>query len=190
MVFSTMTLRDGRTVEYLDLGDAAGRPVLYCHGTPSTAGMAVIADEQARAHHVRLVAPTRPGYGDSSPSAPGLASAATAAIELADLLGLDRFAALGVSGGGPFALAMAAIAPGRISAVTSLAGVAAYTEVMPASDGDAAERAALADYQAGNHDRALAALTRAADSDFGPLRALSEADFTVALPELTAQGGP
>ena len=179
-MFRTMALPDDRTLEYLELGDQAGIPVVYCHGTPSTAGLARICAESAKQHGVRLVAVSRPGYGDSSPSAPGLTAAASDALALADHLGFDRFALMGASGGGPFALATAAVAPGRVTEVILLGGSAAYFEVVPPSDDDAAERRALDTYRAGHTDQAVADLTASADADFGPLRGLSEADFAAA----------
>ena len=71
-MFTTVALRDGRTLEYADLGDPAGTPVLYFHGTPGTAGQAVVVADAARANGVRLIAPSRPGYGASTTSPPGL----------------------------------------------------------------------------------------------------------------------
>ena len=184
-----MTLRDGRTLEYVELGDPSGTPALLFHGTPATAGQAEIVADAARRHGVRLVAPTRPGYGASTPTSPGLASVAGDALELADRLGLDRFATVGLSGGGPFALAVAAVAPERVTSVAALAGTAAYFEVMPPSEDDAAERAAMAMFVAGDRDGAVAEMTRSADVDFGELRGLSEVEFAAAMRAEPTPGG-
>jgi pimeloyl-ACP methyl ester carboxylesterase len=180
-VFATVTLGDGRSLEYVELGDPSGRPVLFCHGTPATGGQAAVVADAARDHGVRLLAPSRPGYGDSTASAPGLASFAADALELADLVGLDRFTTMGLSGGGPFALAVAAVAPERVTSVAVQGGTAAYFEVMPPSDDDAAERRAMAMFLAGDHDEAVAELTRSAEAELGPLRGLSEDEFAAAM---------
>ena len=65
-----MTLRDGRTLEYADFGDPSGTPLVYLHGTPGTGGQAAVVDDVARRHHVRMLAPSRPGYGASTSSRP------------------------------------------------------------------------------------------------------------------------
>jgi pimeloyl-ACP methyl ester carboxylesterase len=94
---------------------------------------------------VRWVAFDRPGYGGSTPTAFSVGSVATMALQVADQCGLDRFRTFGWSGGGPFALATAAIAGGRVDAVGVMAGAAPFQLVPGAldllSDGDrAAER--------------------------------------------------
>jgi pimeloyl-ACP methyl ester carboxylesterase len=180
-VFTTVTLRDRRVLEYVDLGDPTGTPVMFCHGTPGTAGQAAIAADSARRHGVRVVAASRPGYGATTLTPPGLAAAAADLLELAEGLRLDRFATMGLSGGGPFALAVAALAPDRVTAVAVHAGTAAYFDVMPPSEADAAERRATAMFVAGDHDGAVAEMSRSADADFGELRGLSATDFETAM---------
>ena len=71
----------------------------------------------------------RPSYGGSTPN-PGrdVASAARDVEQVADELQLGRFAAMGASGGGPHALACAALLGDRVSAVATLAGIAPYTD--------------------------------------------------------------
>ena len=94
-MFRTVTLRDGRTLEYADFGDPSGRPVLYFHGTPATAGQGAVVAEAAGTHGIRLVALIRPGCGASTATPPGLTSVAADAVELADLLGLGEVVAMG-----------------------------------------------------------------------------------------------
>ena len=106
---ASITLRDGRRLVYHEVGPLDGTPVIYCHGaigTPLTA--AVDIEALAGSLGVRYVSPCRPGVGGSDP-APGrtLLSLADDLRQLADHLGIDRFAALGVSAGGPYALATA-----------------------------------------------------------------------------------
>ena len=72
-----------------------------------------------------MVTYSRPGYGDSTPPrGRSVADAAADTAAILDALGVDDFLALGWSGGGPHALACAALLPGRCTAAVSLAGVA------------------------------------------------------------------
>ena len=121
----TLERGGGRALAWREGGDAHGRPVLYCHGFPSSRLESCLADDAACRHGLRLIAPDRPGLGRSDP-APGRSPAATAAdlLALADHLGLARFAVLGVSAGGPYALALAARAPERVATVTCVAPLA------------------------------------------------------------------
>lgn len=113
-----LRLADGRTLAILESGDPVGGPVLYFHGYPGSRLEGRIAAGAAQRHGLRLLAPDRPGFGEST-FLPGRTIGAWAAdvAELADRLELERFAILGVSGGGPYALACAARIPERISRV-------------------------------------------------------------------------
>ncbi len=113
-----LRLADGRTLACLELGDPAGRPVLYFHGYPGSRLEARLAAGAARFLGLRVLAPDRPGFGAST-FQPGRTIGAWAAdvAELADRLALERFAVIGVSGGGPYALACAARIPDRVSGV-------------------------------------------------------------------------
>jgi pimeloyl-ACP methyl ester carboxylesterase len=109
-------LSDGRRVGYADYGDPRGLPVFALHGTPGSRFMFALADLAARERGLRLIAPERPGYGLSGYRRhASLFDHATDIIALADALGIGRFAVIGVSGGGPYAVATAATAPGRIA---------------------------------------------------------------------------
>lgn len=102
----------------LELGAPAGRPVVYCHGCPGSRIEARLAASAAVQLGLRLLAPDRPGFGQSS-FQPGrtLGAWADDLRDPADRLGLDRFAVFGVSGGGPHALACAARLSERLDAV-------------------------------------------------------------------------
>lgn len=117
-------LRSGRLLGYQVYGAAEGRPVYFFHGFPGSHEQAALVADQARQAGVALVAFDRPGFGDSSPR-PGASFEAIAAdvAELADALGHPRFAVLGVSCGGPHALATARALPDRVTAVGLLAGI-------------------------------------------------------------------
>ena len=110
-----MRLRDGRALAYTEWGDAHGQPVFYFHGSPLS--RLWIPDEAAtRAAGVRLIAADRPGYGGSDPH-PGrrLQDWPVDVAELGDALGVDRFAVVGYSAGGPYALACAALLGDRVT---------------------------------------------------------------------------
>jgi pimeloyl-ACP methyl ester carboxylesterase len=121
-VFSEARLPSGLVLEYVDLGDPEGVPVVYQPGSPSTAGGGALLDEAARRHGVRLVSVSRPGYGASTVTPPSLASVGRQVVELADLLSWSTFGTFGSSGGGPYALATAAVAPDRVTRVAVAAG--------------------------------------------------------------------
>jgi len=93
---------------YACFGNPSGTPVVYCHGFPGSRLDGALMEEPAEALGIRLIAPDRPGFGHST-FQPGRAiSDWSRDLEcLADHLGLDRFSLLGVSGGGPYALAAA-----------------------------------------------------------------------------------
>jgi pimeloyl-ACP methyl ester carboxylesterase len=186
-VFRTVTLRDGRTLEYADLGDSSGRPVVYFHGTPATAGMGAVVADAARTNGVRLVALSRPGYGASTTSAPGLTSVAGDAVDLADQLGLDEVVAMGTSGGAPYALALAALAPDRVSSVAVLGGPGSHSEVSP-EDLDESDLRAIELLDAGDVDGASAIMLEWSEKFFGPMQAMSDEEFHAALGETRPPG--
>ena len=122
-----VTLPDGRTLHVYDEGDPDGHAVVFQHGTPSSGRLHPHEIADAHARGIRLIGFDRAGYGGSSPL-PGrsCASAATDVSDLLDILGVDRFATWGHSGGGPHALACAALLPSRCVAAATLAAVAPY----------------------------------------------------------------
>lgn len=107
-------------------GAPSGPLVLSQHGTPS-AGLCFRTEiESAKRLGLRLVGFDRAGYGGSTPL-PGrrVADAAADVACIADALGAERFATYGASGGGPHALACAALLPERCAAAATVSGVAA-----------------------------------------------------------------
>jgi pimeloyl-ACP methyl ester carboxylesterase len=118
---------DGRTLRVLEAGDPAGRPVVLCHGTPGSRLLWRELVEDAEERGIRLLGYDRPGYGGSDPHRNRQAADAAGDVAaIADGLGIEHLAVEGGSGGGPHALACAALLPGRVVAVASLAGVAPY----------------------------------------------------------------
>jgi len=131
-------LDDGRVLHAYDSGpDAAARLVLvWHHGSPQTGAPLEPVLAAAAARGIRVLSYGRPSYGGSSPN-PGrdVASSAADVAEIADAFGVDRFAAMGASGGGPHALAGAALLPERVTGVVSIAGIAPYTDAFDWFDG-------------------------------------------------------
>jgi pimeloyl-ACP methyl ester carboxylesterase len=104
----TMELSDGRRLGYAEFGDRTGAPVIYFHGWPGARVEGRLGDDAAKVSGVRLIAIDRPGMGLSNfqPNRE-LLDWPDDVAELAATLGLDRFAVLGISGGGPYAAACA-----------------------------------------------------------------------------------
>ena len=124
MTDEIVRLPDGRRMGVAMHGDPEGRPVVLNHGTPASRLGFEFVDAPARARGVRVLCPDRPGIGRSDPRPlRTLAEWADDTVALADVLGIDRFAALGYSGGGPYALAAAGGAPDRVSVAGLIAGV-------------------------------------------------------------------
>lgn len=116
-------LADGRTLEVHETGDPDGLAVIAHHGTP---GSGLPYDRWA-SPGIRLLAYDRGGYGGSTRSPGREIGAAVGDVEaIADELDLPRFATWGISGGGPHALACAALCGDRLTATASLAGVAPW----------------------------------------------------------------
>jgi pimeloyl-ACP methyl ester carboxylesterase len=121
-------------LEHAEYGDPSGSPVVFQPGTPGTCGAGAIVAEAASRHGVRMIAVSRPGYGTSATTPPGLASVATQVADLADELGIDRFGVWGLSGGGPYALAQAAVTPDRVTRVVVTGGGAPGSPMESAAD--------------------------------------------------------
>lgn len=122
-----LTLKDGRTLHVYDTGEggADALTVFWHHGTPNLGAPPEPLFAASQRLGVRWVSYDQPGYGGSTPQ-PGrdIASAALYTAGVADALGLGRFAVMGHSGGGPHALACAALLPGRVLGAVSVAGLA------------------------------------------------------------------
>ncbi len=123
-----LKLSDGRTLHYYDTRDGAGDDrvgIFWLHGTPNIGTPPEPLFAAAAHSGLRWVSYDRPAYGGSSPRPDrDIASAAGDVAAIADALGMDRFAVLGHSGGGPHALACGALLPGRVLAVVSVSAPA------------------------------------------------------------------
>src|SRR5690348_7227770 len=118
---------DGRQLEALAIGPPDGLAVVLHNGTPSGLIAAPPIAAAAGERDLRLVLYARPGYEGSTPD-PGrrVSSAAADLAAVLDGLGAGEFVTVGWSGGGPHALACAALLSGRCLAAASMAGVAPY----------------------------------------------------------------
>jgi pimeloyl-ACP methyl ester carboxylesterase len=122
-----IALRDGRRLAYAEYGSAGGKPIILCHGTPSSRveGDLIIDAAVATALGLWVIVPDRPGIGCSD-FQPGrrIVDWPTDVTELAAALDLDTFAVLGSSGGAPYAAACGALIPERIRTVGLMGGIA------------------------------------------------------------------
>ncbi|RST18640.1 alpha/beta fold hydrolase [Streptomyces sp. WAC05374] len=117
--------RDGRHLMVERLGDPQGRPVFLLHGTPGSRLGPAPRGMVLYQRGMQLIAYDRPGYGGSDRLAGrSVADVATDVADIADALGLERFAVVGRSGGAPHALACAALLPHRVTRTAALVTLA------------------------------------------------------------------
>ena len=119
-------LNDGRLLGYAEYGTPNGKPVFYFHGHPGSRldWPLFDADDSATELNARIITVDRPGTGLSdSKSDREILDWPDDVVELADVLQLDRFAVLGISGGGPYAAACAFKLSGRLTATAIVCGM-------------------------------------------------------------------
>ncbi len=118
-----IVLGDGRTLGFAEFGDTQGQPFMYFHGWPSSRLEAEMVEAAALRHHLRIIAPDRPGFGRSE-FKPGreMRDWPADVIELANALELDRFSIMGLSGGGPYVAICALKIPQRLRAAGIISG--------------------------------------------------------------------
>ncbi len=124
---SAVALKSGRMLGVLEFGDPDGRALFYFHGHPGSRLEAVIADEPAKGHGLRMIALDRPGYGLSD-DMPGrqILDWPRDVAEIADQRAIEHFGVIGVSGGGPYAAACAYAMPERVVTAALVAGVGPF----------------------------------------------------------------
>jgi len=123
----SVTTPDGRTLTVHEAGDTAGVPVLTISGTPGSSTIFPAHARNAEERGIRLFSYDRPGYGGSTRNKGRcVADCAADVVAVCDALGVDRFCLWGISGGGPHALAAAALLPERVAAAAVLASAAPY----------------------------------------------------------------
>ena len=118
---------DGRRLQILEQGASDGRPVLVHNGTPNARLLYGPAARLAEKQGIRLMSYDRPGYGgsDRDPDR-SVASCVNDVRAIAEALGIERLAVWGISGGGPHAMACAALLPDLVPAVAVLASIAPW----------------------------------------------------------------
>jgi pimeloyl-ACP methyl ester carboxylesterase len=127
-----VALPDGRHLQFWQGGAVdEDTTVVFLPGCPDSRLTARSGDAAALKAGVRLVAVNRPGYGRSDPAESGHLSVADDIIAIAEQLGVGPFAVLGMSLGGPYALACATRHPDRVSAVGVVASPAMTPELDP-----------------------------------------------------------
>lgn len=169
----SVTTADGRTLTVREGGDPGGVPVLTISGTPGSSTMYEPHLQDAAARGIRLFSYDRPGYGGSTRrEGRNAADCAPDIAAVCDALGVGRFCVWGISGGGPHALAAAALLPERVAAAAALASVAPY-------DG------AGLDFFAGMGEQNIEEFKLARDDDEGHRRASERdrADLLAATPD-------
>src|SRR5689334_22999351 len=115
-VTQLLRLADGRDLAWCERGTPAGTPVFVFHGLPGSRLQRHPDESISTALNARIILTDRPGFGMSSPH-PGrtLADWPADVAALADHLGIERFALMGVSGGGPSGCACAAMLGDRVT---------------------------------------------------------------------------
>jgi pimeloyl-ACP methyl ester carboxylesterase len=120
----TVHVRDGRAVGFAEWGDANGAPVVVFHGTPGSRRLALGCEDAAADLGLRLVCLERPGFGLSDPAPErALISWADDVADATRALDMGTVTVVGMSAGGPYALACAARMPSMIRRVGVIGGV-------------------------------------------------------------------
>ncbi len=171
----TIDLPGGRVIGYWDGGDPVGRAVILHPGTPETRVMGRWGHDAAVAAGVRLVAVDRPGYGRSTPDTdPSLLRTGMDTAAMAAAMGLSEYAVVGLSGGGPFAVATAVADPDHVHALGVLGGIGPWRVLEDDSrDPDGARCLDLHD--AGDVAGAWDCMRRDVDQAYADLAALDDA---------------
>jgi pimeloyl-ACP methyl ester carboxylesterase len=166
LLINVVKTGDGRRLSVEAAGDLSGSPVFLLHGTP---GSRVGPRPRSLLLHrlgVQLISFDRPGYGGSD-RLPGrtVADVAMDVAAIADAYGLEQFAVVGRSGGGPHALACAALLPDRVSRAAVLVSLAPReADGLDWFGGMADSNVDAYAGPAGRLDRVIARLTETADT--------------------------
>jgi pimeloyl-ACP methyl ester carboxylesterase len=127
MIEHVVNTPDGRTLTVDENGDPGGVPILFHNGTPGSRLVFPPNAALAERNGIRLISYDRPGDGGSTASSGrSVADCAGDVRAIAQALGIERLGVWGISGGGPHALACAALLGDLVPAVASLASVAPY----------------------------------------------------------------
>lgn len=121
-----VAVRDGRRLSFAEYGSHTGPAIVWMHGTPGARRQIPLdAREYAEEHGLRIIGIDRPGIGSSTPYLyPDVLDWTRDLALLLDALGIDDVRVIGLSGGGPYALAAGAGLSDRVRGVGVLGGVA------------------------------------------------------------------
>jgi len=121
----TIKLKDGRKLGYVDLGKSDGKPLFHFNGFPGSRLEVTILADEAIKKNIRVIGIDRPGMGLSDfKKNRTLLDWPDDVVELADTLGIDKFAVEGISGGGPYVAVCAYKIPERLTSCGIISGVA------------------------------------------------------------------
>ncbi len=121
---NVISLRDGRTLGYAEYGDPNGKPVFFFHGLPGSRLQRHPDESIATGLSARIITIDRPGYGLSDfHQGRTLLDWPDDVTPRAGSLNIDRFAAVGLSGGGPYLLSCTHKMPDRITTATVISGM-------------------------------------------------------------------
>jgi pimeloyl-ACP methyl ester carboxylesterase len=122
----SVAVRNGRRLSFAEFGVPRGRAIVWMHGTPGARRQVPVeARRFAEDNDLRIIGIDRPGIGSSTPHLyPSIYDWTGDLVELLDVLDIDKLHIIGLSGGGPYALAAGAALPDRVRGVGVLGGVA------------------------------------------------------------------
>lgn len=124
MLSKQITLNDGRKLGFAEYGNSSGDPILLFHGSPGSRYEVAVIDEHALDEGTRIIVVERPGYGLSTPKPDRtILDWANDVEELLNNLELLKVSIIGVSGGGPYAIACAARLGERVNRVAVICGM-------------------------------------------------------------------
>ena len=111
-------LPNGLKLGYSEFGDTFGKPILLFHGQPGNRLFRHHNDAIAKRLGVRMISIDRPGYGlsDFQPQRT-IIDWPNDVVCLCEQLGIDKFAVLGFSAGGPYAAACGVMVPERLTCI-------------------------------------------------------------------------
>lgn len=126
-------LRDGRKMGFEIFGDCHGRPVLFFGGFPGSRLDGSFIHEPCKRLGLKIISMDRPGYGlsDHGPHY-SIIDLTEDISELVEHLGIEKFAVIGTSGGGPYGLAVAYKFPERVVGAVVVCGIAPLSESLMA----------------------------------------------------------
>ena len=123
-LLESVKLSDGRSLSFARFGDPSGKPVFYFHGFPGSRLEPQSNHDAFLKAGIQLLALDRPGIGHlTRKNKRKLLDWPDDVVEVAKILKLEKFSILGVSGGGPYALACARAIPGYLNKVTVACGL-------------------------------------------------------------------